>query len=81
MKFFLVFTAHSLVCEQTPEHITSPCVVASVDYLVDRCESFTVTSEQRGLLQIECVPLLADAPSLTTEQQQLIVSSINQDKE
>ena len=27
MKFFLFFAAQNVLCEQTPQHITKPCVI------------------------------------------------------
>lgn len=54
MKFFLIFTAHSLACEQTPEHITSPCVVATPEYFETQCSTLSFVELQPGLLQATC---------------------------
>ena len=81
MKFFLIFTAQSLICEQTPEDITVPCVQAGPDYIKEQCATVAWTELQPGLIQVQCKPVVAEAPSLTTEQQQLLMTSINDYKE
>jgi hypothetical protein len=81
MKLFLIFTAQSLICEQTPEHITVPCVQAGPDYIKEQCQTVAWTELQPGLIEVQCEPVVAEAPSLTTEQQQLLMTSINDYKE
>lgn len=82
MKLFLIFTAQSLICEQTPEDITVPCVQAGPDYLKEQCNSVSWTELQPGLIEVQCEPvIIAAAPPLTPEQMKQMLTSINQDKE
>ena len=82
MKLFLIFTAQSLICEQTPEDITVPCVQAGPDYIKEQCISVSWTELQPGLIEVQCEPVvIAAAPPLTPEQMKQMLTSINQDKE
>ena len=69
MKFFLFFAAQNVLCEQTPQHITKPCVifeqapeledvrhVAALDFeypSLTQCRVWTADADA-GVFKIQC---------------------------